>query len=150
MYINSNKFRKMKKLIVMFFALVISSAMIFAQEQVPVKKQTKQQTQEQVKTQAHDQSGDPIMTQERVRANEGKGTMKRSENGKMRKQNHGAEVSGVAKQKRDQKRDATGDGTMQRDRDQVNKQVKPRTGARPPMQGTTPPRMGTMQRGGRK
>lgn len=146
----------MKKLVIMMFALILSSAIMFAQEQTPVKKQTKQQTKEQVKTQTQDQSGDPIMIQERVRTNEGKGTMKRSE--KMRKQNHGAvvsetakgtpsgpgkgeTVSNVAKQKRD--------GVQQHDRDQVNKQAKPKTGARPPMQGTTPPRTGNMQRGRR-
>ncbi len=152
----------MKRLITVLFALVLSSAIMFAQEQTPVKTQTKQQTKEQVKVQAQDQSGDPIMVQERVRTNEGKGTMKRAENREMRKQNHGAvvsetakgtpggpgkgeAVSGVAKQKRD--------GVQQHDRDQVNKQAKPmnRTGARPPMhQGATPPRTGTMQRGGRK
>ena len=144
----------MKKLILMMFALILSSAMIFAQEQVPVKKQDKQQKREQVRTPQFDESGDPIMIRERVRTNEGQGTMKRAEKREMRKQNQGAEVSAVAKQKRDQKRDATGDGTMQRDRDQINKQARPanmnRTGARPPMQGTTPPRMGTMQRGGKR
>lgn len=138
----------MKKLFTLLFALVLSSVMIFAQEQTPVKKQTK----EQVKTQTQDQSGDPIMIQERVRTNEGQGTMKRAENREMRKQNHGTAVSETANQK-------SGDGTQSRsgvqkhDRDQVNKQAKPmnRTGARPPMhQGTTPPRTGTMQRGGRK
>lgn len=52
----------------------------------------------------------------------------------------------------EQKRDGTQEGIKKRDRDKLHKQAKPinRTGARPPMQGTTPPRMGTMQRGGRK
>lgn len=145
----------MKKLLIVIAALFISAG-IMAQE--PVKKQTrtKQQTQEQVQTPT--QSGDPIMIQERVRTNEGQGAMKRAEK-KEKKMNHGRmvsetakgtesgpgkgeAVSGMAKQNRD--------GVQQHDRDQVNKQAKPRTGARPPMQGTTPARTGMMQRGGRK
>jgi len=134
----------MKKLILMMFALILSSAMIFSQEQTPVKKQTKQQTKEQVKTQGQTQSGDPIMIQERTRTNEGKGTMNRNEKKEMKKQNHGQEVSGTAKQNRD--------GVQKHDRDQVHKQAKPmnHNGARPPMhQGATPP-AGSMQRGGKR
>ena len=143
----------MKKLLIVIASLFISVG-IMAQEPVKKQTQTKKQTKEQVQTPT--QSGDPIMTQERV--NEGQGNIKRAEK-KEKKMNHGRmvsetakgtesgpgkgeAVSGMAKQNRD--------GVQQHDRDQVNKQAKPRTGARPPMQGTTPARTGMMQRGGRK
>jgi len=144
----------MKK-IVTVLSLMFVSLMIFGQEPT--------QTQTQTQIQTGEQSGDPIMTQERIRANEGLGKMTRAEKREMRKENHGSivsetaqnassesgkgkSVSGVANQK----------GIQQQDRDRTNyqKMIKPKTGkptnfgkpmnARPSHQARpiTPPRGG--------
>lgn len=93
----------------------------YANQQDTLGIKAKQQTREQKRTPQLDENGDPIMIQKRTRTNDGPGTITRAEKREMNKQNC----------------------------DQAK--PKNRTGARPPMnQGTTPPRMGTMQRGGKR
>lgn len=150
----------MKKLMILIGALLISVG-VMAQEPVQTQKQTKQQTKEQVQTQTQEQTQEPIMVQERVRTNEGQGTMTRAEKREMRKENHGATVSETAKNAdpeggkgdvvREQARlkDGTGDKVKIQQRDQIHKPVRP-TGARAPMSGVTPPRTGGMQKGGKR
>lgn len=124
----------MKKLITLFVIVLFSASAMFAQEQNKVQKKT--QVQEQTQAQTGEQSEDPIMTQERVRINEGQGTMTRAEKREMRKQNHGAVVSETAKnteggQLKGQTVSETAkqnrSGVQQHDRDRINFQAKPRT-----------------------
>lgn len=139
----------MKKILVVLVAMFVSLAVIG-------QEQTQNQTQNQTQIQTRKQSGDPIMTQERVRINEGQGTMTRAEKRAMRKENRGTTVSetaqgtssgpvkgkavsGVAKQK----------GIQQQDRDRVH---KPDNFGRPTHQARPihSPRPVTPPRGGRK
>jgi len=81
----------MKKIIALFVVMLFSFGVVFGQEQIKTRNQS------QTQAQTGEQIGNPIMKQERVRINEGQGTMKRTEKREMRKQNHGIIVSNTAK-----------------------------------------------------
>lgn len=80
----------MKKIVTVLVIMLFSLTMIFGQEEIQIQNQT--QTQAQNQTQV---SEDPLQyqNQERIRINDGRGTMTRAEKRQMRKENHGAIVS---------------------------------------------------------